>query len=77
MASKWNPERLIELRKASGFDQSELASKVGVARETIVRWESGKREPNWTGVLALCEALGVECTAFAKPPKKPTKGDPS
>jgi transcriptional regulator with XRE-family HTH domain len=42
-------------------------------REAIARWEAGKREPGWSNVLALAEALGVDCTAFTQAPaERPT-----
>jgi transcriptional regulator with XRE-family HTH domain len=60
--------RLRELREAAGLTQGELAERVGVIREAVARWEAGRREPGWSNVLALAEALGVDCTAFTQAP---------
>jgi transcriptional regulator with XRE-family HTH domain len=67
-SAEWFAGRLRELREAAGWTQEQLAERVGVKREAVARWEAGKREPGWSNVLALAEALGVDCTAFARPP---------
>ena len=36
----------MELRKASGLSQEELAEKTGVARQTISKWELGETSPD-------------------------------
>jgi transcriptional regulator with XRE-family HTH domain len=71
--------RLRELRIEAGLTQDQLADKAGVKRETVARWEQGTREPSWSNVIALVEALGVECTAFMQPPasaERPGPGRP-
>lgn len=39
------PERLMEARSRSGLERQDLALMVGVATETIARYERGEREP--------------------------------
>jgi transcriptional regulator with XRE-family HTH domain len=71
----WFPGRLRELREAAGLTQGQLAERAGVKRDAVARWEAGKREPGWSNVLGLAEALGVDCTAFTQPPaERPTAG---
>ena len=67
-SAEWFAGRLRELREAAGWTQDQLAERVGVKREAVARWEAGRREPGWSNVLALAEALGVDCTAFTQPP---------
>ena len=35
------PEKLLTLRKRSGFSQEALSEKLGVSRQTVSRWELG------------------------------------
>ncbi len=45
----------------------------------ISRLERGERSPSWETVAVLCDALGVDCTAFAVAPKDapvPKRGRP-
>ena len=56
--------RLKELREAAGLTQKALAAIAGVGQSAIAQWEAGIREPGWSKVVAIAQALGVECTAF-------------
>ena len=38
--------KIMDLRKKSGLSQEELAEKVGVARQTISKWELGETSPD-------------------------------
>lgn len=73
-------DRLRELRAASGLTQEELADRAGLSARAITQWERGVREPAWSNLLALCRALGVDCTAFTTPPtatpEPPRRGRP-
>lgn len=51
--------RLTKLRKIKSMTQSDLASVFDVSRETIVRWEAGKRSPNDLMVAALARYFDV------------------
>jgi transcriptional regulator with XRE-family HTH domain len=74
--ASWFPGRLRELREAAGLTQEQLAERAGVKRDAVARWEAGKREPGWSNVLALCEALGCTCEAFTRPPAERTPARP-
>ena len=39
-------ERIKEIRKSVHWTQKELASQLGVYRETVARWELGLRKPH-------------------------------
>lgn len=69
MAVQFGP-RLRELRLEAGLTQKQLAEKAGVSQNGVSQWEDGSREPGWYAVLALAEALGVSCAAFAEPSAK-------
>jgi transcriptional regulator with XRE-family HTH domain len=79
MSAEWFPARLRELRSQAGLTQEQLADKAGVKRGAIARWELGKREPSWSNVIALADALGVSCEAFRQAPAsspEPRRGRP-
>lgn len=66
--AKWFAGRLRELREQAGLTQQELAEKAGFTRGGIAQLESGRRKPAWETVVALAQALGVDCTAFMQQP---------
>src|SRR5262245_48627776 len=64
----WFAGRLRELREAAGLTQQELANRSGLTRDGVAQLESGRRSPAWATVLTVCQALGVDPTAFLEPP---------
>lgn len=71
--------RLKELREQAGLSQKALAEKTGLVTSAIGHLEQGLRKPTWETVLALCAALGVDCTAFQEQPEDapaPQRGRP-
>lgn len=50
--------RIRNQRQAKGLSQGALAARVGVARSTVIRWESGERRPGPRHREALALALG-------------------
>jgi transcriptional regulator with XRE-family HTH domain len=52
--------KLRTLRERAGLTQAELARLAGINHHSLTKLEHGDRQPNWTTVLALAEALG--CT---------------
>jgi len=49
---------LKELRKQADKTQQELADEIGVASETVSRWENGHHKPTGDMYVLLCESLG-------------------
>ena len=60
--------RLRELREGAGLSREQLADRAGMKVNGVRDLEQGVRSPRWETVLALAEALGVECTAFTQEP---------
>ena len=57
----------ILMRVRGDRTQNELAEKVGVSRQTVSEWESGKREPRLESALELITvAEGEEKEALAR-----------
>ena len=52
-------KKIMELRKKTGFSQEELAEKVGVARQTISKWELGETSPDLKQAKKLSEIFNV------------------
>lgn len=47
------------LRDHDGFTQEELAAQLGVARQTVAKWESGEAMPDLDNACALAALFGV------------------
>ena len=45
-------------RVAAGMTQEELAEKMGVSRQTIINWETGKQEMKTLYLYAFCHVTG-------------------
>ena len=52
-------KKITELRKKRGLSQEELAEKVGVARQTISKWELGETSPDLKQGKALSKIFNV------------------
>lgn len=53
-------EKLLEFRKNKNLSQEELAEKIGVSRQSIYAWESGKSVPDIENMSKLCQILGIK-----------------
>lgn len=51
---------IVELRKAAGMTQEELANKLGVNYRTVASWEKDRTEPNVMMVEMMAAIFG--CT---------------
>jgi len=52
-------EKILNMRKARGWNQEELADRVGVSRQAVSRWESGTAKPDADKIIAICDLFGV------------------
>ena len=53
------PDKIIKLRKESGWSQEDFAEKLNVLRQAVSRWENGKSMPDVSIMLELCELLKI------------------
>lgn len=51
--------KISELRKKNGLSQEELAEKVGVARQTISKWELGETSPDISQSKKLSKIFNI------------------
>jgi transcriptional regulator with XRE-family HTH domain len=68
--------RIRELREEAGLNREQMAQATGVSVRAVVQWELGEREPGWFNMLALAEALRVDCTAFIQAPAERSSPGP-
>lgn len=52
-------DKLIRLRKKSGWSQEELAEKMNVSRQAVSKWESAQTVPELEKLLQLSNLFGV------------------
>ena len=52
-------KKIMNLRKKNGLSQEELAEKVGVARQTISKWELGETSPDLKQASELSKIFNV------------------
>jgi transcriptional regulator with XRE-family HTH domain len=53
------PTRLRALREAAGLSVAELADRAGLSREAVRLYEAGRRDPAWSAVQRLADALNA------------------
>lgn len=59
-------EKLQLLRKKNGYSQEQLADKLGVARQTVSKWETGQAVPELNALIMLSELYGVTIDRMVK-----------
>ena len=52
-------DKLIQLRKAKGLSQEDLADSLGVSRQAISRWEQGYTFPDLLNLQKIMKVFGV------------------
>ena len=53
-------ERLIMLRDKTELSQQEFADRLGVTRQTVNRWESGRITPSLNQLAAICNVFDAD-----------------
>ncbi len=73
-------EKLLNLRRARGWTQEELADKIGVTRQALSKWEANSALPDTKNVVALAKLFGVTtdyllCWDDGSEPGAPAQGN--
>jgi len=50
-------EKLKVLREQKEYTQEEIANKIGIARQSVSKWENGINEPDFDTLKKLCQIL--------------------
>ena len=58
-------KKIMNLRKKNGLSQEELAEKVGVARQTISKWELGETSPDLKQAKILSKIFNISLDELA------------
>jgi transcriptional regulator with XRE-family HTH domain len=58
--SNFDPQRLLEARRAKGLSHDALGALIGATRPNLIAYEKGRRVPSPPRLAALAEALGVD-----------------
>lgn len=53
------PENIARTRRAADLTQEELATQVGVSRQTVSDWERGDATPDLSNAARIAQVLGV------------------
>lgn len=53
-------ERITELRKTAGMNQSDLAKAMDVTRQAVSKWETGQSSPDAANLIRLAELLDTD-----------------
>lgn len=70
-------KKLKEIRKNEGLSQDQLAEKIGVSRQAITKWETGKGLPDVENMVIIAEIFKTTLdellrdSAVGQEPKKP------
>lgn len=59
-------DKIIQLRKKAGWSQEELASQLGVTRQSISKWEGAQSIPDMDKLLKLSRLFGVSTDYLLK-----------
>ncbi len=52
-------QRIAAYRQAAGLSQDQLADRIGMERRSIQRYEAGERDPRFTDLFLIANALDV------------------
>lgn len=63
-------EKIMSLRKQSGWSQEELAEKLDVSRQSVSKWESTTSIPDIEKILKMSELFGVSTDYLLKDSKE-------
>ena len=58
------PSPIRAARIAAGMTQQQLADALGIAQQSVARWETGEREPRVSPLKRIAAVLGCDVTAL-------------
>lgn len=67
---------LPSLRAARGFTQAQLATRLGVSRQTVVSVEKEKYDPSLPLAFRIAAVFGLKIEEVFQPDRAPQESDP-
>ena len=58
------PSPIRAARIAAGMTQQQLADALGIAQQSVTRWETGEREPRVSTLKRIAAVLGCDLSAL-------------
>lgn len=68
-------EKLVKLRKENLLSQEELAEKLGVARQTISKWELGQTTPDMDKLTQIAKLFNISVDELLNESEEPIKAE--
>ena len=59
-------EKIMNLRKKSGWSQEELADRLGISRQSVSKWETGESVPDIDKIIRMSELWNVSTDYLLK-----------
>ena len=59
-------EKIMDLRKKSGWSQEELADRLGISRQSVSKWETGESVPDIDKIIRMSELWNVSTDYLLK-----------
>lgn len=59
-------EKILDLRKKSGWSQEELAEKLDISRQSVSKWETGESVPDLDKIIRMSELWNVSTDYLLK-----------
>lgn len=69
-------DRIKALREKKKFTQEGLGNAIGVSRNTVVNWETGKRKPRFEDIQSLMRVFACEANDLLLNPPQPSAQQP-
>lgn len=69
-------EKIMELRKSSGWSQEELAERLGISRQSVSKWETGESMPDIDKIIRMSELWNVSTDYLLKDSSEPQTQSP-
>jgi len=58
--------RLVQLRKQNNLSQEELASKIGISRQAVSKWERAEASPDTDNLILLAKLYNISLDELLK-----------